>query len=177
MNLFYTFYSDYLSLPECPLSVYRRTKTRQISDPELLRKNYITEFFLLKCLLSIDPELARPLNISTSENGKPFIPGWKYHFSISHSNDLLVIAIDDKEIGVDCQFVDEEKDYIKIANRFFNDIDNSTIKTADDFYELWTKKEAYAKKYDIPINQVLNLDVNNEKYYHTVFNNYHITYC
>ena len=175
MQVFYTKFSDYEALPECPLSKYRKNKISNIKNPEIFKKQIITEFFLLKCLISLDPDLRRPLDISVSDNGKPYIEGFKYRFSISHSDDLLMIAIDENEIGIDCQKTVEKEKYLKICNRYFSNEEKNYITDEDSFTEIWTKKEAYAKMHGISVFDVLSENIMKYKIEHTKFENYHVS--
>lgn len=178
MQVFYTNFSDYLALPECPLSSYRRNKLSRITNPEIFRKEVITEFFLLKCLLSVDGSIQRPLNIVTNENGKPYLSGSDLFFSISHCDDLLVIAVDSREIGIDCESNTSNHNYHKIASRYFSANESQSINDYDDFLKIWTKKEAYAKMLGKSAVEVLSQDLTNlANAYHLLKDSYHITIC
>lgn len=67
------------------------------------------------------------------------------HLSISHSNNIVVVAISKHSVGVDIEYVLKDVDYNKLANRLFNINESSKIHTLNDFYDVWTKKESYLK--------------------------------
>ena len=77
-------------------------------------------------------------------------------FSLSHSDNMMVCAVACFNIGADCQKKNIKIDDIgkcrKIAGRFFTEqenifLDNLTEeqKYIDNFFKIWTKKEAYIK--------------------------------
>lgn len=105
------------------------------------KKIAIFEYFLVKKLL----KLKKCPDFEYSQNGKPFIKN--KHFSISHSNNFLVVATAKNEIGVDVQKVVEYKENLAkhICNqKEYNKIKNSKNKSLE-FTKLWTKKESYIK--------------------------------
>lgn len=86
-------------------------------------------------------------------NGKPYLEGNPFFFSISHSGDYVLCAVSDREIGADIQKTDctgkcRER---QLADRFFSPAEverlgqYSDAETASYFYTLWTRKEAYGK--------------------------------
>ena len=84
--------------------------------------------------------------IVKTEKGKPF---FKYipdlFFSISHKEELTVIAFSACEVGVDAERI--KKADLRVARRFLKEeIDYITECDSDRrFFEVWTKKEAYLK--------------------------------
>lgn len=91
--------------------------------------------------------------LECNEHGKPYAVGGRF-FSVSHSGDHVAIAVDDQEIGVDVEKL-PDKDYMKIAERFYHPNELEYVKTADDpkraFARIWTRKEAYLKQLGIGI--------------------------
>ena len=61
------------------------------------------------------------------------------HFSISHSENLVVVAFDDEPVGIDVEFV-KPRDFEKLARRY-----GIKIETLADFYKWWTSYEAKYK--------------------------------
>lgn len=66
------------------------------------------------------------------------------HFSISHSNGKLVIAICDKNIAIDIQDY-KSIDYLKIINKILSEDEKKYVKDLDTFFDIWTKKECLMK--------------------------------
>ncbi len=88
--------------------------------------------------------------ITNNENGKPTTSG--IHFSISHSKDRLVQAFSlQGELGVDIEFINDQRDYLKLAKRYFHLREYKLLKSLEQknaallFYNLWTVKEAVCK--------------------------------
>jgi len=167
-------FSSYEAPPECPLSAYRRQKLLNCANEDLRQKQIVTEFFLLKCLLSITEDIAIPLNIQTNENGKPYIPGCPWKFSISHCGDVLTVAVSDFDVGIDCEEEVSEDKVEGISKRFFSDEEQSYCTDANTFTEIWTKKEAYAKMMGLSLSDILNQSILDKEIYHTVVDKYHI---
>ena len=63
------------------------------------------------------------------------------YFSISHSENLVVVAFDEAPVGVDVEFI-KPRNFEKLAERY-----NIKIETPLDFYKWWT---AYEAKYKNP---------------------------
>ncbi|MBR5539735.1 MAG: 4'-phosphopantetheinyl transferase superfamily protein [Clostridia bacterium] len=76
--------------------------------------------------------------IAFKENGKPYFKDVPLYFSISHSGNTVICAISDREIGADVEKVREIPR--GVAMRFFTERERQC-----DFFEIWTKKEAYGK--------------------------------
>lgn len=86
------------------------------------------------------------LEIECNAHGKPYFENISnFHFNISHSGDILAIAISDREVGIDIEKLRNPD--LRIAKRFCDD-EQAYISKADSknrFFEVWTKKEAYLK--------------------------------
>ncbi len=81
-----------------------------------------------------------------NEYGKPYIENCPaFHFNISNSYDLQVIAVSDSSIGVDIEKIRPVNQ--KVAKRFAKDEYEYIAEQNSDyaFIEIWTKKEAYLK--------------------------------
>ena len=80
------------------------------------------------------------------ERGKPYLPDENIYFNLAHSGEMVIIAVDEKELGVDIEkirpvskrvatrcYTKEEQDWL---------FDKSDIR---EFYKLWTAKESVLK--------------------------------
>ncbi|HOC98009.1 MAG TPA: 4'-phosphopantetheinyl transferase superfamily protein [Bacilli bacterium] len=103
----------------------------------------------------------RKLNVSDlkvvfNENGKPLIEG--INFNISHSHNLVAVAISSHEVGIDLELV-EEKNNERIAKKIMNEEEyQKYLKNKEYFYKVWTEKEAYLKRRGLALDFALNKD-------------------
>lgn len=135
----YTVY--YLSLNE--IKFYKTYLLSQISEERKKRiESYINEedkllslgagYFIHKYFKD---------DVKKTESGKLVSP--KGFFNLAHSKNYVVFIIADKECGIDI----EEKREVKenLINYAFSDNDKVYIKKPEDFFLMWTLKEAIAK--------------------------------
>ena len=121
-------------------------------------KDYINSFVAWNYLLKILEEEYNIINPIIYENDyhKPFIEG--INFNISHSNNLIAVAISKENVGIDIEMVNSIKDLSLIKQKIFDDvnIDDETL------IKKWTKIEAKFK-YDgsgIIYSKINNLEIN-----------------
>lgn len=102
------------------------------------------------------------LSVAYGEFGKPFFKSLKLPFSISHTGSLSVAALENEyesPIGVDIELIDKRRNLKQIAERFFLEYELSSLKehdySADEFYKLWTSKEAYVKLCGTSLSSIL----------------------
>lgn len=95
--------------------------------------------------------------IKKSKYGKPFLflNGGNIKINISHSGQVVVVAVSDCEIGVDVQKVESvENDVFSYLDFFTVDemkyID-SFLEKSDIFTVFWTRKEAILKRFGLRI--------------------------
>ncbi|MBO5909141.1 MAG: 4'-phosphopantetheinyl transferase superfamily protein, partial [Clostridia bacterium] len=124
-------------------------KKRTVSG-EMLSRKAISEW------CGVTPQ---SIVFDTKEHGKPYAKDLSIEFSISHSGDIVVCAVDDKPIGIDIEQIRPMD--LKIAKRICTDeellylfghaaIEQDFCYTEDieiltRFFMLWTAKEAYGK--------------------------------
>ena len=77
-----------------------------------------------------------------NDTGKPFFENGPF-FNISHSGRYIVMAVSNKEVGVDIE-ENIQKDFTALL-RIFNEIEAKMIKEHADFYYLWCAKESLIK--------------------------------
>ncbi len=78
-----------------------------------------------------------------------------YYFSLSHSNDYVVLGVSDSEIGVDIEMKRSRNP--KLADYVFSDSEKAALKEEMDFYRLWTSKESLVKYVGFGIDRDLKL--------------------
>jgi 4'-phosphopantetheinyl transferase len=84
--------------------------------------------------------------------GKPALPSTPFHFNLSHSGDLALVAISETiEVGVDVERIRPVRDPLALAERFFTPGEHAELEgmppqmRLDCFFRLWTQKEALLK--------------------------------
>ncbi len=84
-----------------------------------------------------------------SEKGKPFVRDVDLFFNISHSYDIVICGISDENIGVDIEKI--RPITRKLAEKVCKDdelygiMDSNGQINCDEFFKVWTGKEAYFK--------------------------------
>ena len=85
------------------------------------------------------------LEIRADKNGKPYLKKYPdFHFNTSHSKDIIAVAVSSAPVGVDVEILRDVN--LKIAERRFTETEKAFVKTNEDFFYVWTRKEAYLKK-------------------------------
>ena len=101
--------------------------------------------------LGLDPD---EIEVETRENGKPYIKGHEdFHYNLSHSGEMAVIAYGDEPVGVDVEQVKYKRHDADVAQRFFTEKEARYIldggdydeAAAERFFRVWTRKESYLK--------------------------------
>lgn len=147
VNMPEALYDKYLSAmsderKEYVFAINNKTDKKLTVAAEMLIKKAVSEFS------GITEE---EIIVIKDAYGKPYAKGINVHFSISHSGDYAVCAIDEKPIGIDIEKHRPLK--IKTAERFSNpdelDFINGAMpdeqKALSRFFEIWTAKEAAYK--------------------------------
>ena len=142
----------------------RMPKDRRIKNDrykvDVVRKRCIAAYALLVHALcdvqkdGIIPEGFDPGNtelpISEYDNGKPYLEGIPIYFNISHSGDMVAVALAPKEVGCDVEY--KSKNAMNVAEHFFAEDEVAFLNKTEDearqeleFTKLWTMKESVVK--------------------------------
>lgn len=115
------------------------------------KENFIICRGILRVLLSrylmTEPS---EIVITEGKNKKPYaVADQPLHFNLSHSGDLLLIAVHDLEVGIDVEMRNEQFEYNEVMPRVFSETEIRHIENSSDsrasFYKLWTTKESLVK--------------------------------
>lgn len=83
--------------------------------------------------------------VKYTKTGKPYVDG--IHFSISHSERLVAVAVSENEIGLDVQYIKSVRE--KTVNRVCNERELAKIANSENkdkaFCKIWACKESYVK--------------------------------
>ena len=83
--------------------------------------------------------------ICKSINGKPYIPGRKIHFTLTHSRSMTALAVGKKRVGFDCESLSGKARPAVLKK--FTEREKGEIFSVPDFYTHWTARESYVKFY------------------------------
>lgn len=159
-----------LSLNESKLSTYSR-----LSEARLARINSAVHD-MDKRRLATSEIMVRDAAINTlgirdediefgvGPHGKPFLVGHEqFHYNVSHSGHMAVCAYGDEPVGVDIQ--EKRPHDMRVARRHFTSEEVSLLESTekdgtqqDLFFEMWVKKEAYAKYLGVSVFETLNIN-------------------
>ncbi|MFI3260635.1 MAG: 4'-phosphopantetheinyl transferase superfamily protein [bacterium] len=123
--------------------------------------NSLVSFLLIKKYFEVN-NIKSDLNFIYNEHGKPFINNCPVKFNISHTDNMVVVAFSEYEIGVDVEKVNEFSE--NLVSYIFDEIE---IKEYSDLLtdlvfltNVWTKREAYLKM----VGTGISSDFNNIKF-------------
>ena len=151
-----------------------------ISSPAEKRKiEHSVAYSLLQKMLS--SHKITDYEISRNENGKPYIDGANIHFSISHTDGLCAVVLSDTEVGIDCEKIDSGflGRVEKFSKRYFTRSEQNEIESSENklqkFFEIWTRKEAYIKKFGLNASHISKVDTTANEYKTVYHGDYIIT--
>ena len=127
------------------LPLWRLQKAQALKKQEDKIRS-VAAFLLLERALQ-DLGISPVPEFAYEEFGKPYLPGYPVHFSLSHTKNAVACAISDRPIGVDVQ--EKMKYSSRLSQRICSDTERTALENAEDkglvLTALWTKKEALAK--------------------------------
>ena len=93
------------------------------------------------------------LKLLFSKFGKPSFENAPFHFSISHSLNLVAVAISPENVGIDIEWIDyDRKLSTRLLQKYEIDMTNSNEKVSENFYLKWTQIETDIKFFDSNTN-------------------------
>lgn len=87
------------------------------------------------------------IGLSFSEHGKPYLKDDELYFNISHTDGLSFCAVGKTEMGIDAEKIRSYNRRIERRVLSENELNllNESETREEDFFRLWTLKEAYSK--------------------------------
>jgi holo-[acyl-carrier-protein] synthase len=79
-------------------------------------------------------------DLKKSPCGKLYLEGSAIHFNLSHSKDVVALAVGNSPVGLDVEKM-RDKNFSKVANVYFG----NSATDAESFFTLWTKAESFVK--------------------------------
>jgi len=137
VKVFFTRTFDFGNIQNYSLfSEYRKKRLETISNPEKRKQSICAE--LLLCYASEQAGFPVPVDIFTTSNGKPACK--HFHFSITHSHDLVAVAVSDETVGIDAEKIDLSKN-ISVKRKIFTPEEYENMDVYD-FYRALHKATA-----------------------------------
>ena len=145
--------SDYLPIPSVlkqALDLQEEARAQRYYH-ETDQNRFIICRGLLKVLLSQHTTLPiSEIKLSYDTNKKPHLASHPtLFFNLAHSKDYAIIALSNRPIGVDIEYINAHDDALNNLSSIFNEAEIAYISTSEQkhraFYTLWTRKEALVK--------------------------------
>lgn len=132
------------------LTKCQRVKSKKEQFLKIIGWKYVFEFSNLKP------------SIAFGEHGKPFLNNQEFYFNISNSRNIAITIISNQEVGVDVEFLREDRPNIYARVFTKNEIDfiENSSNRSKAFTSLWTRKESVVKLFGGGISMgLLNFEV------------------
>lgn len=127
-------------------------RSRAFNTLRLSERFVLTRAILRSILSDYIQVHPQELKIMVNQYGKPSLMGHKLSFNLSHTEDLLMIAVSNlSDIGVDIERIKSRTGMLAVAERCFAKqefefwLQLSEAERLQMFYQIWTKKEAFVK--------------------------------
>ncbi len=122
------------------------------------RREFIEECFVRYLDFEGKDKAPSPTEAS-GKNGKPYFEGHpEIRFSLSHSGDVAMLAMSDSEVGCDIEKI-KDVDYEAMAKRWFTGGEVAACDSKENYFSVWTKKEAFLKYTADGIGGLTKIDV------------------
>jgi 4'-phosphopantetheinyl transferase len=151
-----------LEILSAVLSPEERERVDRMAHPDLRRRRILCRHALRMALGARLGIRAEQVPLRTGPHGKPYleprIPDGntegRWHFNLSHTDHLALLAIGDRELGVDLEELARlgSMEPGPVADRFFAPEERAVLRTRTpgvsrdiEFLRIWTRKEALIK--------------------------------
>ena len=138
MEIYYLKKSEFFKSINRESLEYFSDNRKYTSDEKYLE--HLSGLFLTKFIAKHFYKIS-DLKIERRDN-KPFFKNGDIFFSISHSKDIVLVAFNNENVGIDVELIRNRPNSKAIMERFGEKIDNPTL---EDFYKFWTFYEAEYK--------------------------------
>lgn len=122
---------------------------KSFKDISRKRQFLFSRFILKNKLFEVTGQNADDIHFEIGPHGKPFLPGNRIYFSISHSENYVAYAIAKKEVGIDIQaqrtFSNLNGLIEKVCHPNERVLLEKSLNRESDFLKIWNLKEAYSK--------------------------------
>jgi 4'-phosphopantetheinyl transferase len=162
--------ADWTPLPKGEIDVWKFSLALRENDRNILSQDELERFDrtdskpkherkiagraqlrrILSLYTSTDPS---EISFEYGQNQKPLLPKHSdLSFNLSHSGNMGLVAVTySRRVGIDLEYLEAERPFSKIAERFLTKSENDFINGYPEeersraFYRIWTLNEAYLK--------------------------------
>ena len=141
--------NNYKNIDLNVLKIYKMKKINKYYSYKDILRSFVGEMLLIKGLNDFYNIDYNDVNIVLNDFGKPYIENNNIYYNISHSNDYVIVAFSNNEIGVDIQYIYGDLNTKKI---FCNDDEIKYIgNDINKLFDVYTFKESYIKMLGIDL--------------------------
>lgn len=140
----------FLSKLEMHLHEDEVKRIKEIGNIAQAQRSGIGSLLVAHIVSGISGVPMRGISMHRYSSGKPFLPDFpNLHYNISHTHNMVVVAVGDHVMGVDIEAISAAR--MAIAKRFFSKLELEMLKHCKKryldtlFFELWTARESFAK--------------------------------
>ncbi len=148
-------YSYFLSI----IKEEKHNKILKILNENDKKRSILGELLFIELLKELKIDY-NSIQIYKNKNGKPYIENKNIYFNISHSNDYVVCAISNNEIGIDIEKIRTINPNVIKQFATVNEIEY--IKKQDSYFkkcfEIFTLKESYFKCLGTNLNYIKKVE-------------------
>jgi|SaaInlStandDraft_1057018.scaffolds.fasta_scaffold118415_2 4'-phosphopantetheinyl transferase len=156
-----------LEVYESLLSVAERRHYAELAQPDHRREYLVGRAFVREILAGYTGQEPADITFTNNASGKPSLQltegGERLCFNFSHGADLMTCAVTRlAEVGVDVETVSEDRAMVEVADHYFSSIElagleaHGAVDQQEQFFRIWTLKEAYIKARGEGLNQALD---------------------
>lgn len=129
------------------------------------KKRSILGLILLEELLKTD---INNIKIKRSKNNKPYIENSNIYFNISHKKDYVTTIISNKKIGIDIEYINENKINLNTLKYFSTEKEEKSITNSNNlkklYFTLFSLKESYIKMNDLLFDKnIIEFEIDNDQ--------------
>lgn len=129
------------------------------------KKRSILGLILLEELLKTD---INNIKIKRSKNNKPYIENSNIYFNISHKKDYVTTIISNKKIGIDIEYINENKINLNTLKYFSTKKEEKSITNSNNlkklYFTLFSLKESYIKMNDLLFDKnIIEFEIDNDQ--------------
>lgn len=156
-------YDEFLTF----LDEVKRLQYSSASNPERKKSILLSQGFAKETISKQYDIPKEKLIFSVTSSGKPYCKSHpEIHFSLSHSDSFIALAISESPVGIDIEKLRNPAE--DLINRVCCENEIKKINESENrsraFTEIWTKKEAYLKALGTGIDRELKtLDTTDDK--------------